>query len=92
MDNLKKHFFSQISDDENTDWEFFPNPSYNFLTQADNSPANNIPIYLELKNQQIIKEKDAIKAEVNLSQNRNPDKPSKRDLLNKILNTNEDFH
>jgi len=92
MDNLKKHFFSQLSDEENTDWEFFPNPSYNFLTQADNSPANNIPIYLELKNQQIIKEKDDIKAEVNNSQNRNPNKPSKRDLLNKISNTNEDFY
>lgn len=92
VDNLKKDFFSELSDEENTDWELFPNPSYNFMVQADASPANNIPIHIELKNRKIIQEKNEIKAEVNNRPHRKSDKPSKKEILNKILNENNDFH
>lgn len=92
VDNLKKDFFSKLSDDENTDWEFFPNPSYNFLIQADGSPANNIAIYLKLKNRKIIQEKNDIKSEVNKTPNRKTDKPSKKEIIKEILNENQDFH
>ncbi len=71
-------------------WEFFPNPSYNFV-------GNNIPIYLQLDNTKakpIHLDKEKIKTETHIEENRklrSNNKPSKEQLLEKIINNNDNF-
>lgn len=94
FDNLKKDFFSKLSEQESTNWEFFPNPSYNFLKQEDSSLSNNIAIYLELKDKRIIEEKNKIIKQNHLDEKRkkrNTNKPTKKEIINEILKDNNNF-
>lgn len=87
--NLKRMF---LDEQENTElgWEFFPNPSYNFV-------GNNIPIYLQLENTKANPthiEKEKIKEAIYKKENRitrSNNKPTKAQLLEKIINNNDNF-
>lgn len=87
--NLKRMFMDKQLERE-LGWESFPNPSYNFV-------GNNIPIYLQLektKASSVHLEKEAIKKEIHIKEERTErsnNKPSKEQVLEKILKNNDNF-
>lgn len=87
--NLKRIFFDD-QDDTSLGWEFFPNPSYNFV-------GNNIPFYLQLDNTKakpVLLVKEKIKEEIHKQEDRKTrsnNKPSKAQILEKIISSSDKF-
>ncbi|MDA3613322.1 type VI-B CRISPR-associated RNA-guided ribonuclease Cas13b [Polluticaenibacter yanchengensis] len=46
VSDIKSNFFKQQVDNDNQNWEVFPNPSYNFI-------GNNIPVYIDLRTSKV---------------------------------------
>lgn len=82
--NKKSDFFKKLASDSSTNWEMFPEPSYNFV-------GNNIPIYLNLAkykcaqvlNSCIIRNNNIEKKN---EKKRDENKPNKQAILNEIEN------
>lgn len=84
--NFKTDFFDKLGENE-TQWEFFPNPSYNFV-------GNNIPIHLELLDNRMKEEKEKVTALIHKEEDRGKrkgNKPTKSELVKEITESSKDF-
>jgi hypothetical protein len=92
LNKAKSDFFLRLSQDEDTSWEIFPNPSYLFPKEPESKEkrqlsSGKIGICVKLKNQAIQKQIINARTELNKLTRKN-NKPSKEEIIEHIIQLN----